>query len=615
MIKSPAIEELRLDAALEAQLLRQTRGWLVGVSLDTTLAVLSILPARSVPTEPDINGSLGCIDEAETADVRMLVPAGLRIVGACIAVSNDSSIASISSAAASLITSIPAQLTNASKPLIAVIISNSRARYFLKAGATCQEVQCSAALEASWLNDHFTLLRCHVPVSLDCFEEPTTIDGSMPRPDAIAAVVEKVSSKLCSPSAVYLGSQDDSSLMYSGDSSATIDDSHTSPISVTPFVRQSPAGAAPSGAPVLSWQPITDGKAVVWHSTTVQLDVLCYLRRGMCVAEAVSSVLQPAMSTQLQVVSSLLERISASDGSRSTLLSLRALHFKPPGLAHIVTAVYPLPLGCDEVKIGIAEASIMDRRLQLHRLLGLPENRVLLRLANALTFGSDSNESTVGGRLSNVHRDLPPSGIQSGTVHLLSGSYDYHHYMQDKFDDKGWGCAYRSLQTIASWFQRQHYVTRAPPSHREVQHTLIAIGDKEPVFLGSRQWVGAVELSFVLDELFGVTCKIINVARGSDLPDHAREIAHHFDTQGTPIMIGGGVLAYTLLGIDYNNQTGDVAFLILDPHYTGVDDISRIQKGKWIAWKRPGDKAAAGGDLFVNNAFYNLLCPQRPNLV
>ena len=37
--------------------------------------------------------------------------------------------------------------------------------------------------------------------------------------------------------------------------------------------------------------------------------------------------------------------------------------------------------------------------------------------------------------------------------------------------------------------------------------------------------------------------------------------------------------------------------------------------GQWVAWKKLGDKAAAGGDLFVAGAFYNLLCPQRPNTV
>lgn len=45
-------------------------------------------------------------------------------------------------------------------------------------------------------------------------------------------------------------------------------------------------------------------------------------------------------------------------------------------------------------------------------------------------------------------------------------------------------------------------------------------------------------------------------------------------------MMGGGVLAYTLLGIDYNARTGEAAFLILDPHYTGADDLQRIHAGE-----------------------------------
>lgn len=77
-------------------------------------------------------------------------------------------------------------------------------------------------------------------------------------------------------------------------------------------------------------------------------------------------------------------------------------------------------------------------------------------------------------------------------------------------------------------------------------------------------------------------------------------------------MIGGGVLAYTLLGVDYNSATGDCAYLILDPHYTGSDDLQRIHKGQWVAWKRSNGNASGGGKLFVQDAFYNLLCPQRP---
>ena len=29
--------------------------------------------------------------------------------------------------------------------------------------------------------------------------------------------------------------------------------------------------------------------------------------------------------------------------------------------------------------------------------------------------------------------------------------YEYWHYYCDGFDDRGWGCGYRTLQTIVSW--------------------------------------------------------------------------------------------------------------------------------------------------------------------
>ena len=73
-------------------------------------------------------------------------------------------------------------------------------------------------------------------------------------------------------------------------------------------------------------------------------------------------------------------------------------------------------------------------------------------------------------------------------------------------------------------------------------------GDKEPAFIGSSQWVGAVVLSYVLDQLLGVSSKIITVAKGSELPARAREIAHHFDTQGAHLLPSlGGLAAHVTL--------------------------------------------------------------------
>ena len=48
--------------------------------------------------------------------------------------------------------------------------------------------------------------------------------------------------------------------------------------------------------------------------------------------------------------------------------------------------------------------------------------------------------------------------------------------MQGKTDDAGWGCAYRSLQTIHSWFRCQHYTRTPVPSLKDIQQTLVDIG-------------------------------------------------------------------------------------------------------------------------------------------
>ncbi|PVD34369.1 hypothetical protein C0Q70_05640 [Pomacea canaliculata] len=168
--------------------------------------------------------------------------------------------------------------------------------------------------------------------------------------------------------------------------------------------------------------------------------------------------------------------------------------------------------------------------------------------------------------------------VKNGTPHLVKGNYTYHHYMQDRFDDDKWGCAYRSLQTLISWFRYQGYTDKPIPSHREIQQALVDLGDKEQNFVGSKKWIGSFEVSFCLEYFLGVTSKFINVTSGSDLTSKGRELAQHFDAQGTPIMIGGGVLAHTILGVDYSETTGDIKYLILDPHYTGGENLETIQR-------------------------------------
>ena len=46
--------------------------------------------------------------------------------------------------------------------------------------------------------------------------------------------------------------------------------------------------------------------------------------------------------------------------------------------------------------------------------------------------------------------------------------------------------------------------------------------------------------------------------QGSDLSSKARELVLHFETQGSPVMIGGGVYAHTVLGVAWDQETGEV---------------------------------------------------------
>lgn len=179
--------------------------------------------------------------------------------------------------------------------------------------------------------------------------------------------------------------------------------------------------------------------------------------------------------------------------------------------------------------------------------------------------------------------------------------------MQDNMNDNGWGCAYRSLQTIFSWYKLQGFTKRPVPTHREIQQTLVNLGDKGKEFIGSSKWIGSFEISYCLNSMLGVESKMISVSRGSELNEKARELQYHFETVGTPVMIGGGVLAHTIIGVDFNEMTGDVKYLILDPHYTGTEDIKTITTKGWVGWKDI--------KFWNETAFFNLCCPQKPTSV
>ncbi|KAG7254225.1 hypothetical protein CRUP_007468, partial [Coryphaenoides rupestris] len=250
----------------------------------------------------------------------------------------------------------------------------------------------------------------------------------------------------------------------------------------------------------------------------------------------------------------------------TTLVVPEPHHFLLPEPRGLVTVLLPA---------GVPDSQLQGQRKELHARFDLPEDRPYFRRAAAYCFPDHVHKD---GYLRNPHRVLAHPSLDNGKVFLVQGVYSYHHYMQDRMDDNGWGCAYRSLQTLSSWFLQQGYVEQRPvPSHKEIQ--------QPTAFAGSRKWIGSIEVQAVLDQLLGVTSKIMFVSQGCDLGSKGRELANHFLTEGTPIMIGGGVLAHTILGVAWSETTGQIRYLILDPHYTGAEDLQVITDKGWCGWK------------------------------
>lgn len=267
-----------------------------------------------------------------------------------------------------------------------------------------------------------------------------------------------------------------------------------------------------------------------------------------------------------QLESSLLCNANFEGASSAKCLVIPQVFsfFDPSTYCHPITVVFGNTAD---------EEAFKKSREQVHLRYIVPLDKPTFKPTNQL--GAKVTKDT---SLENVHVGLS-SGIKNGHPVTVSGRYLYFHYNQGQMNDSGWGCAYRSLQTIISWFQLQGYLSiDRVPYHKQIQQALVEVGDKAANFVGSSKWIGSQEVCYVLSQLYQIESKIIFVSSGAELANKGRELMAHFQRNGTPIMIGGGVLAHTIIGVHFDETNGDIKFLILDPHFTGDDDLSVIQK-------------------------------------
>lgn len=273
--------------------------------------------------------------------------------------------------------------------------------------------------------------------------------------------------------------------------------------------------------------------------------------------------------------------------------------FQPPQLMGMALS---LP-GCEDAAA----------RAAYHQLLRLPEVP-LLKPECCLPWVNEVHPGSTG-RLVNPHLDCgrKPGWWKGGDgtrTAFVAGEYEYCHYMQDKFDDNGWGCMYRSFQTCVTWYRLQFYSSRPLPGIMDIQEQLKRVDHAHAELkVGSRVWIGSTEGMYLLQDYFGgldLDCDQAYCHDVAEFANKAQQFATHFENHGTPVMIGAGQRAFTMVGICYE-AGGDVAFLIVDPHYTGADVLKPILSKGWVGWKKLDffKKEADGG-------FINCVLPRRP---
>ncbi|XP_044256013.1 ufm1-specific protease 2 [Tribolium madens] len=333
---------------------------------------------------------------------------------------------------------------------------------------------------------------------------------------------------------------------------------------------------------------VLDKKQCKTMTIMVSIDSLSMVNRQTKIANLYEILVESAVRNLRLLESSILYKLQNED---EKITPPEVYHFYPDDCGHFVTKIY--------LK-GDSEDVLLSVRERLHNELLLSGSRPMFRRANSFAFKTKNpgNEPLI-----NPHLGLRPTD-NGGKVALVKGRYAYYHYCQNKMDDNGWGCAYRSLQTLASWFKLQGFTDKEVPTFKDIQKCLVDVGDKPSSFIGSKQWIGSTEVNYILNTLLGVTCKILYVSSGEEMGSKGPELLSHFENHGSPVMIGGGVLAHTILGVDYNSQSGNLRFLILDPHYTGSEDLYMIQNKGWCGWKSV--------DFWDKTAYYNMCLPQVP---
>ncbi|KAL3141912.1 hypothetical protein ABBQ32_004569 [Trebouxia sp. C0010 RCD-2024] len=298
--------------------------------------------------------------------------------------------------------------------------------------------------DSEWLNTAFTKVFCSVAAQLHVYGADSDANRSSRQkllpPDqlytpAITTAITAVKDGLCGASTVLLATPPgkDPVLLTAKapKSQALCDDlkgSQGQAVDVS-VLSQGSFPTMPAQPPAIVYQAIAGGACSYAH-TTLNLSILCYVPNQLPVSDLLAGVIKPAISRQLDALQHKLVQ-------SGTIQPWTVIQVQPPGWPHCVTLMYPLPApSATQPHTSTAEEeALKTTRQALHARLGLPPNRPLLRLNNSVDprLVTGRPQAVPGGktpRLQDVHMGLGPPPVSGGTLHMVDGSYDYHHYMQ-----------------------------------------------------------------------------------------------------------------------------------------------------------------------------------------
>jgi len=217
-----------------------------------------------------------------------------------------------------------------------------------------------------------------------------------------------------------------------------------------------------------------------------------------------------------------------------------------------------------------------------------------------------------------------PEPNSSWLVAVARGLVDYAHYRQENYEDQGWGCAYRTLQTIVAWYWNHGFISSASDRSKfqrfltidEVQQELILLGETTREQLDRNPWISAVEASLVLRSKFRIDSRIIPIFSQAQCVANLRKLVRHFREIGSPVLLAGNLRAMGILGVCMNKDSGEGYLLLLDPHYRGRDDLDEIlnkdfdlRAGKrlprWCSWR-------SVTEAIQPDTSYSILLPLHP---